>query len=114
MYLARTVLDDDVAVLADGAGLLRIGLGGAGVGLGLKVVLLGVRHLRESYRDPIAAVTEEQRQQEEEEHRKYQKKGRKLINFKRSESRNTLVAAHRRRSGRGDLQDGSATARLGF
>jgi len=39
--LAGTVLDDDVAVLADGAGLLRVRLGGAGVGLGLEVVLLG-------------------------------------------------------------------------
>ena len=52
-HLAGTVLDDDVAVLADGAGLLRVRLGGAGVGLGLEVVLLGVRHLRESFRDPV-------------------------------------------------------------
>jgi len=41
--LARAVFDDDVAVLANGAGLLRKGLGGAGVGLGLEMVLL-VRH----------------------------------------------------------------------
>lgn len=68
-HLAGTSLDDDVPVLADGAGLLRVGLGGAGVGLGLELVLL-VRHLRESYRDPIATVTrEEWRQQEEEEER---------------------------------------------
>lgn len=44
LHLARTVLDDDVAVLADSAGLLRISLGRAGVGLRLEVVLL-VRHL---------------------------------------------------------------------
>ena len=35
LYLAGAILDDDVSVLADGAGLLRVGLGGAGVGLGL-------------------------------------------------------------------------------
>jgi len=56
-HLAGTALDDDVPVLADGASLLRIGLGGAGVGLGLEVVLLGVRHLRESYSGPVATVT---------------------------------------------------------
>jgi hypothetical protein len=44
-YLARAVLDDDVSILADGTGLLRVGLGRAGVGPGLEVVLLGVRHL---------------------------------------------------------------------
>ena len=43
MDLARASLNYNVAVLADGAGLLRIGLGGSGVGLGFKVMLL-VRH----------------------------------------------------------------------
>ena len=52
LYLAGAILDDDVSVLADGAGLLRVGLGGAGVGLGLEVVLLRVRHVRESCSDP--------------------------------------------------------------
>jgi hypothetical protein len=44
-YLARAVLDDDVAVLADGSGLLGEGLGGAGIGLVLEGVL-GIRHGR--------------------------------------------------------------------
>jgi len=48
IYLAGAVLDDEVAVLADGAGLLRVGLGRAGVGIRLEVVLLGVRHLLSS------------------------------------------------------------------
>ena len=43
MDLARASRNYNVAVLADGAGLLRIGLGGSGVGLGFKVMLL-VRH----------------------------------------------------------------------
>ena len=43
MDLARAGLNYNVAVLADGAGLLRIGLGGSDVGLGFKVMLL-VRH----------------------------------------------------------------------
>jgi hypothetical protein len=93
-HLAGTSLDDDVAVLADGAGLLRVGLGGAGVGLGLELVLL-VRHLRESYRDPIATVTrEEWRQQEEEERTKVRNRKRRELaekTFKRSESRNSLL-----------------------
>lgn len=41
--LARAILDDDMAILTDGAGLLRESLGGAGVGLVLESVL-GVRH----------------------------------------------------------------------
>lgn len=41
--LAGTTLDDDVAVFADGSGLLRIGLGGSGIGLGFEMVLF-VRH----------------------------------------------------------------------
>lgn len=41
--LAGTALDDNVAILADGSGLLREGLGGSGVGLGLKMMLF-VRH----------------------------------------------------------------------
>jgi hypothetical protein len=47
------------AVLADGPGLLRVGLGGAGVGLGLEVVLLRVRHVRESCSDPSNTRTAE-------------------------------------------------------
>lgn len=43
--LARAILDDDVAVLADGTGLLRVGLGRSGVGFGLEMVLL-VGHIR--------------------------------------------------------------------
>ena len=43
MDLARASRNYNVAVLVDGAGLLRIGLGGSGVGLGFKVMLL-VRH----------------------------------------------------------------------
>jgi len=42
--LARAALDDEVAVLADSAGLLREGLGGPGVGLVLEGVL-AVRHI---------------------------------------------------------------------
>lgn len=42
-HLAGPVLDDNVTVLANGSGLLRIGLGCAGVSLGLEVVLF-VRH----------------------------------------------------------------------
>jgi hypothetical protein len=45
IYLAGAVLDDEVAALADGAGLLRVGLGRAGIGLGLELVVFGVRHL---------------------------------------------------------------------
>lgn len=87
-HLAGTSLDDDVAVLADGAGLLRVGLGGAGVGLGLELVLL-VRHLRESYRDPIATVTrEEWRQQEEEERRKVRNRKRRELAEKLSRDLN--------------------------
>lgn len=41
--LAGTSLYDDVAVLADGASLLRVGFGGTGVSLGLEVVLF-IRH----------------------------------------------------------------------
>lgn len=41
--LARPAFDDNVTVLADGTGLLRVRLGGSGVGLRLEVVLL-VRH----------------------------------------------------------------------
>jgi hypothetical protein len=59
LYLAGAVLDDDVSVLADGPGLLRVGLGGAGVGLGLEVVLLRVRHVRESCSDPSNTRTAE-------------------------------------------------------
>lgn len=43
LNLAGAVLDVDVAVFADGTGLLRVGFGGSGVGLGLEMVLL-VRH----------------------------------------------------------------------
>ena len=42
--LARAAFDDDVAVLADSAGLLRESLGGSGVGLRLEVVLFAVSH----------------------------------------------------------------------
>jgi len=42
-YLARAILDDDVAILTDGTSLLRVSLGSTGIGLGLKLVLL-VRH----------------------------------------------------------------------
>ena len=45
MNLARTVLDDDVAILANSTSLLRVSLGGSGIGLGLEVVLLAVRHV---------------------------------------------------------------------
>ncbi len=49
MYnLAGAVLNDNISVLPDGAGLLWVGLGGAGVGLGLEVMLLRIRHLRQS------------------------------------------------------------------
>lgn len=41
--LARSVLDNDVTVLTDGAGLLRVSLRSSGVSLGFKVMLL-VRH----------------------------------------------------------------------
>ena len=44
VYLAGTAFDDDVTVLTDGTGLLRVGFGGSGVGLGLEVVLF-VRHV---------------------------------------------------------------------
>jgi hypothetical protein len=44
IYLAGAVLDDDEAVLTDGASLLRVGLGRSGVGLRFEVVLLRVRH----------------------------------------------------------------------
>ncbi|KAK3026504.1 hypothetical protein RJ639_041801 [Escallonia herrerae] len=37
MNLAGTGFDDDVAVLADGAGLLRVGLGGSRIGLGFEM-----------------------------------------------------------------------------
>ena len=37
-------LDDEEAVLADGASLLRVGLGRTSVGLRFEVVLLQVRH----------------------------------------------------------------------
>lgn len=50
-YLAGAVLDDDVAVLANGAGLLRVGLGSAGVSLRLELVLFAVRHLLSSDQD---------------------------------------------------------------
>jgi hypothetical protein len=54
--LAWALLDDDVSVLADGAGLLRVGLGRAGVGLGLEVVVLGVRHLPSPTENPATAT----------------------------------------------------------
>ena len=41
--LARTVLDDDVAILTNRTSLLGVSLGSTGIGLGLKLVLL-VRH----------------------------------------------------------------------
>lgn len=41
--LAWTILDNDVSVFADSAGLLRISLGSSGIGLWLEVVFL-VRH----------------------------------------------------------------------
>ena len=41
--LAGTILDHNVAVLTDGAGLLREGFGGTGIALRLEVVLF-VRH----------------------------------------------------------------------
>lgn len=41
--LAGTILDDNVAVLTDGAGLLRVGFGSTGVSLRLEVMLF-VRH----------------------------------------------------------------------
>ena len=45
LNLARTVLDDDVAILTNSTSLLRVSLGGSGIGLGLEVVLLTVRHV---------------------------------------------------------------------
>ena len=42
-YLARTVLDDDITVLADGTSLLRDGLGSTSIGLMLEGVLR-IRH----------------------------------------------------------------------
>lgn len=50
--LAGTALDDDVTVLTDGAGLLRVSLGGSGVGLRLEMVLL-VGHRSQLRRRPI-------------------------------------------------------------
>ena len=42
MNLARMVLDDDVAILANSTSLLRVSLGVSGIGLGLIVVLLSL------------------------------------------------------------------------
>ncbi|MFS7972091.1 hypothetical protein Hanom_Chr09g00840691 [Helianthus anomalus] len=42
--LASTILDNNVAALADGTSLLRISLGSSGIGLGFKLVLF-VRHV---------------------------------------------------------------------
>ncbi|MFS8023422.1 hypothetical protein Hanom_Chr16g01451291 [Helianthus anomalus] len=41
--LASTILDNNVAALADGTRLLRISLGSSGIGPGFKLVLF-VRH----------------------------------------------------------------------
>ena len=42
LNLARTVLDDDVAILANSTSLMRVSLGVSGIGLGLVVVLLSL------------------------------------------------------------------------
>ena len=42
LNLARTILDDDVAILANSTSLLRVSLGVSGIGLGLVVVLLSL------------------------------------------------------------------------
>ena len=42
LNLARTVLDDDIAILANSTSLLRVSLGVSGIGLGLVVVLLSL------------------------------------------------------------------------
>ena len=49
LNLARTTLDDDVAVLTDGTSLLRVGLRGTGISLRLKMVFL-IRHVVEGFR----------------------------------------------------------------
>jgi hypothetical protein len=68
-------------------------------------VVLLVRHLRESYRDSSnsnrrTAAARRRRAQKDQKG----EKSKELTNFKKSESRNMLVAAHLRRSGGGDLQ----------
>ena len=42
LNLARTILDDDVAILANSTSLLRVSLGVSGIGLRLVVVLLSL------------------------------------------------------------------------
>ena len=42
LNFARTVLDDDVAILVNSTSLLRVSLGVSGIGLGLVVVLLSL------------------------------------------------------------------------